>query len=86
MIPTTVTPDSNHSGVDRLLGFCINEDSGAVAQFRLRKASASGQIIVDLYLTANGNAMIFFPKAVSSEGGVYVQEVSGSVSGVLYGE
>lgn len=86
MIPVDVTVNSNHSGVERLVGFSIREDSGAAAHFRLRKGSVSGQVIMDLNVAASGNATIFFPKSVASEGGVYVQEVTGSVAGVLFSE
>jgi hypothetical protein len=84
MVPTTITPNSNHSGVTLLKGFNITEDASAAAHVRFRKAAVGGQIIATVKLAADGTAMIIFDEAISSEGGVYVQEVAGSVEGVLF--
>ena len=84
MIPVTITPASNHSGVERLGGFSFYEDAGNTALIFLRKGSVSGQIIAAIPLAANGGATIQFDIPISSEGGVYVQESSGSITGVLY--
>lgn len=86
-IAVTITPDSAHSGVQRLAGFSIREDSGASAHVRLRRHSVSGQIIWELALAANESASIMFPKneTIHCGGdGCYVEEVSGSVTGVLF--
>ena len=86
MVPVTITPGSNHATADRFIGFSIYEDSSGAALIHFRKASVSGQIIASVALSADQSAMIFFPKSVSAEGGVYVQEASGSIAGVLYTE
>ena len=85
MKPFPITPDSNHSGIEDLDGFSIQEDTGGAAKIELRKAVVGGQVIVYLNLAAGETATIIFPKSVPSEGGVYVKEVSGSVTGVLLG-
>lgn len=84
MVPVDITPDSNHSGVERLGGFSIYEDSGGSALIIFRKASVSGQILAVVPLAANAGATIQFDVPLTSEGGVYVQESSGSITGVLY--
>lgn len=84
MVPQTVTVNSNHSGVTRLQGYSFEEDSGAAAQVELRKLDATGQIIAFINFAANESVTVVWPQAISSEGGVYVKEVSGSVAGVLY--
>lgn len=85
MQPYDITPDANHAGVDRLSGFSIEEDSGSAAVIQLRKATVSGQVIVYLRLAAGQSANIQYPDPIAAEGGVFVKEVSGSVTGVLYG-
>ena len=84
MQPTNITPDSNHSGVTRLGGFSLYEDASSAAVIALRKASVSGQVICYIPLEPGQGATLQFDVPISSEGGVYVQEVSGSITGVLY--
>lgn len=84
MVPVNITPDSNHSSVTRLAGFSFYEDTGAAALIILRKAAVGGQIIATVPLAANGGATIQFDEPISAEGGVYVQESTGSITGVLY--
>lgn len=79
-----ITPGSNHASVEQLGGFSIEEDSSAAAQVVLRKGSVSGTIFWHLNLTADQSASIMFPRPIATEGGVYVQEVSGSIAGVLF--
>ena len=86
MKPTTITPDSNHAGVDVLWGFSIQEDSSAAAVIELRKAAVDGAVVWYLNLAADESASIVFPKPIPTEGGVYVKEVSGSVTGLLLGD
>ena len=87
MFPIDITANSNHATVDRLHGFSIRESAGAAAsaEVNLRKATAGGQILYVLELAANESATLMLPEAVSAEGGVYVQVVSGTISGVLWG-
>lgn len=86
MNPTAITPDSNHSGVTRLQGFSIKEDAGAAATIELRKAAIGGTVVFYLNLAANESVNAVFPESISFEGGVYVKELTGSVTGVLLGE
>jgi len=86
LLPQLITVNSNHTAVERLAGFTIHEDSAAVAEVKLRIATSSGTIIWHLALAADESASIVFPKAVfiSAAGGVYVEEVGGSVEGALF--
>ena len=81
-----ITPDSNHSAVEKLKGFSIQEDAGAAASVILKKAASGGDAIWYLNLAADETASIVFgeDEYLSAEGGVYVDEVSGSVTGVLF--
>jgi len=83
MLPVDIAVNTNHATVDNLVGFSIVEDSGASAKVEIRKAAVAGQVLVYLNLSANESATIFFP-SVPMEGGTYVKEVSGSVTGVLF--
>lgn len=83
--PYDITPDSNHASVDVLHGFSIQEDAGATADIELRKAVVGGQVLAYIKLTAGQSANMQYPNLLNAEGGVYVKEVDGSVTGVLYG-
>ena len=83
---TTITPDSNHTGVERLRGFSFYEDAGATALVIIREAAVGGQILFTVPLTANAGATLVLPEGIDCEGGTYVQESSGSITGVLLGE
>ena len=82
----TITVNANHTAVERLLGFSVQEDSSAAAVVELREAVVGGTVVTYLNLAADETATIVFSKPVYLEfpGGCYVKEVSGSVSGVLY--
>ncbi len=83
----TVTPDANHTSVERLYGFSLTEDSSGVATVTFREGAADGTIVIGpVNLAADESALIVLPKAVFWEfpGGCWVNEESGSVSGVLY--
>lgn len=84
MNPINITPNSNHADVERLGGFSFYEDASAAALIILRKGSVSGQIIATIPLAADQGATIQFDNPIACEGGVYVQESSGSITGVLY--
>ena len=86
MIPTTITGGgANHTGVTRFCGFSFYEDASAAALIIIRKATVGGQILFTIPLAADAGATLVFPSDfISTEGGVYVQESSGSVTGVLY--
>ncbi len=84
--PVTITGDANHATVERLAGFSLKEDASAAAFIRLRVATVSGQIVWEQSFGAGESRSIVFDKNdfVSTPGGVYVQEASGSVEGVLF--
>jgi len=85
MVPVNITGGgANHAAVTRLGGFSFYEDAGSTALIILRKAVVGGQIIATVPLAANAGATIQFDVPISAEGGVYVQESSGSITGVLY--
>ena len=87
MRPVTITDNSNHSGVEVLRGVAIYEDAGAAAMVWLRKASASGQKLIPVPLAAGEAVFLGLDGTpIPSEGGVYVEVVSGSIDGVLYGD
>ena len=79
-----ITPGSNHSGVTRLAGFSFYEDGASTALIHLRKGSVSGQILFSIPLTASAGATLMLPEHIVCEDGVYVQEASGSITGVLH--
>lgn len=80
----TITPDSNHAGVTRLRGFSFYEDASGTALIIIRKATVSGQILFTIPLTADAGATLVLDDFISAEGGVYVEENSGSITGVLF--
>ncbi len=84
---TTITANANHGGVTRLSGFSIRESAAvaAVAAVNLRHANSTGQILAVLELAADQSATLLSPAVIHAPNGVYVQVVTGTVSGVLYG-
>lgn len=90
MSPTTITANSNHSGVARFRGFSVRESAvtPAAAAVNFRKLSAGGQIIFVLELNSNESSTLVLGRdmMIPSEGGVYVEVVSGTVSGVIFGD
>ena len=87
MQPHTITPDSNHSAVTRLMGWSIIETGSAAATVNLRKKTAVGQLLFPIILAADGAAAMVFPQSfLTAEDGVWVEVASGSVSGVLFAD
>ena len=83
----TVTVDVNHPAVERCFGFSFSDDTGAVASVNLRAGAVGGQIVVGpIEIASGGSEMYVLDKAVFWEfpGGCFVEEVSGSVEGILY--
>ncbi len=83
----TVTVGTNHSAVERCVGFLFADDTGAVASVNLRSGAVGGQIVVGpIEIASGGSEMYVLGKNVFWEmvGGCYVEEVSGSVEGILY--
>jgi len=83
-IVQAVTVDSNHTAAPDLVGYSFEEDAGAAAQIELRVAAVGGAILAHINFAANESVTVMFPKALPSQGGVYVKEVSGSVTGEIY--
>ena len=81
-----ITGDTNHADVTRFAGFAIRESDGtpAVGAVNFRLGSVSGQIVWPVELAANESAGIFFGGMIASPDGVYVEVVSGTISGVLF--
>jgi hypothetical protein len=81
-----VTADSNHATVTKFGGFSVRESAGtpAAAAVNFRHGVVGGQIFAVLELAANESASISLGGAFQAPDGVYVQVVSGTVSGVLW--
>ena len=80
-----ITPNSLHATVTRLSGFSIRESAGiaGAAAVNFRRGSSSGQLLAVVELAANGSSTQTFPFDFDAPEGVYVEVVSGTVSGVL---
>jgi len=79
-----VTVDSNHTTPNALAGYSFEEDAGAAAQIELRVAAVGGAILAHVNFAANESVTVMFDSPLPSNGGVYVKEVSGSVTGEIY--
>lgn len=86
--PVTLTPDSLHSSIKRFKGFSIFEDSASTATVRFYNGSTGGQLLWVLNLAASQSASVIFPKEeqLPCDAGLYVDEATGSVTGVLFGD
>lgn len=84
--PTDITGDSNHTAVTRFAGFSVRESAGspAAAAVNFRRLNGSGQILWILELAANESAGIIFPGYMDAADGVYVEVVSGTISGEIF--
>ena len=63
----------------------IKEDAGAAAVIELRKKTVTGQVVVYINFAADETVTFELARDLAFEGGVYVKEVSGSITGVLWG-
>ena len=79
-----ITPASNHTDVTIFKGFSVKEDAAAPAEIEFRDKTVTGQVLANLNLTAGQSATFVNPEYLESDEGVYVKEVSGSITGVLY--
>jgi hypothetical protein len=81
-----LTADSNHATLTRFVGFSVRESAGtaAAAAVNFRHGSVSGQILAVLELAANESATISLGGVFQTPDGVYVQQVSGTVTGELW--
>lgn len=86
MQATDITADSNHTAVSRFAGFSVRESAGtpAAAAVNFRDSAVGGQILAVLELAADESATLSLTDLISVDTGVYVEVVSGTVSGVLY--
>ena len=82
----TIIADTLHTAAERIYGYSIAEDKGAAAVVNLRAGSVSGQIVRRLQFSADQSFNVPVRRDVFLEfpGGCYVEEVSGSVHGVLF--
>lgn len=64
-------------------GFTIRETAGATALVRIfdNASAASGTVLDEISLLANESARECYPRSIRAENGIYVQVVSGAVSG-----
>ena len=87
MIAVDITGDSNHTQVTRFAGFSVRESAGspAAAAVNFRDSAVGGQILAVLELGADESASFNLDDVLPVDTGVYVEVVSGTISGVLYG-
>ena len=81
-----ITPDAPHVGVERFCGFSIRDDSAGACVIQFRAGTVGGQVLAFVAL-ASGESKIEKWDAdhyLEAPGGVFVNEVSGSIEGVLY--
>jgi hypothetical protein len=64
-------------------GFTIRETAGAAAVVRIfdNASAASGPILEEISLAANASAAEHYPGGIEAFAGIYVDVVSGAVSG-----
>lgn len=81
-----ITANTTHATAERFRGFSVRESAGAaaVATVNFRSGSVSGQILWTLELAADESAGIVLPDQLLTSGGVYVQVVAGTITGVLF--
>ena len=84
VITIPLAAGANHATVVAFQGFSVQEDAGAAAVIEFRQEVVGGLIVWYLNLDANKTGSIMFPTPISTPAGLYVKEVSGSVSGVIF--
>ena len=82
-IAKAITPGANHATVLHWRGFSVKEDAAAAAVIEFRSLAVDGTVLWYLNLASGESASIMFPQHIVSQGGVYVKEVSGSITGSL---
>ena len=82
----TIVPDAAHAGVERFCGFSMRNDTSAATVVQFRATNGSGQVLAFVALAADESATLRLPADdyIEAPGGVYVNEVSGSIEGILY--
>lgn len=83
-IPLTVVAATSNANITKFLGFSIYEDAAATAQWTFRHGSATGTILASVKLAASESATVMFPFPIATPEGVWVVEVSGSITGTVY--
>lgn len=86
MIAKAITPGANHAQAKRFAGFSIYEDAAGAALIIFRHGTSGGDILGYSQLVANTSETRVFGEHgyVDTPDGVYVEESSGSITGVLY--
>lgn len=84
LVAKTITVNTNHTTTTKLGGFSIRETAGAVADFNIRLAAVGGQILAVGELAANQSINIIFPVPIDTGTGVFVEQSTGAIAGVLY--
>ena len=82
-----MTTDSNHTAVERFVGFSVREATGtpAAAALNFRHGTVTGQILAVLELAGDESASISLGGVFQTPDGVYVELVSGTtVTGELW--
>ncbi len=79
--PSLMTVNTGHT-IQRLAGFAFKATSASVVNIRM--TDVSGLILFPLSMAANESAAMLFPKSILTGGTVYVEQVSGGVTGTLY--
>ncbi|GII88271.1 hypothetical protein Ssi03_62610 [Sphaerisporangium siamense] len=66
-------------------GFTVRETAGATAVVRIfdHASAASGTVLEEITLAANGSARELYGAGLLTTNGIYVQIVSGAVSGSI---
>lgn len=79
----TITVNTLHADVERLVGWSIRETAATALSLRLRENDAAGRILASIRLGANGSETVSLVHPLTCSG-VYVEVVSGSMEGALY--
>jgi hypothetical protein len=81
-----ITSDTLHGAADKWTGFSIRESAGtpAVATVNFRQGSVSGTILGTAELAATESASLYLETPIAAQDGVYVQVVTGTITGSLF--
>ena len=82
----TITPDAAHAGVERFCGFSIRDDAAGACVIQFRAGTVGGQVLAFVALASGESKLVKWSgdDILEAPGGVFVNEVSGSIEGVLY--
>lgn len=84
-VPLTGSDQVVSGGAAVYRGFTISETAAAVARVRIydNASAASGTVLEEISLAANESAREFYPVGVWAASGIFVDVVSGTVSGSI---